>query len=89
MRESNLPFLRLMGFCSVWQRIEGRYQSSPYGRAGVILLFAPVLGYIQQYGWRHCLYQRVSRIICSAGGRPAALGGMSDGQHWGMICGAL
>ncbi|HIH8230917.1 TPA: sterol desaturase family protein, partial [Escherichia coli] len=29
MRESNLPFLRLMGFCSFGKAIEGRYQSSP------------------------------------------------------------
>lgn len=52
MRESNLPFLRLMGFCSFGKAIEGRYQSSPWAvGAGVILLFMLVLGYIQQYGY--------------------------------------
>lgn len=52
MRESNLPFLRLMGFRSFGKAIERRYQSSPWAvGAGVILLFMLVLGYIQQYGY--------------------------------------
>lgn len=87
MRESNLPFLRLMGFCSFGKAIEGRYQSSPWAvGAGVILLFMLVLGYIQQYGYGIEFItseQAVLFVLLAAGS--VALGGMSDGQHWGMI----
>ena len=87
MRESNLPFLRLMGFRSFGKAIERRYQSSPWAvGAGVILLFMLVLGYIQQYGYGIEFItseQAVLFVLLVAGS--VALGGMSDGQRWGMI----
>ncbi|SYS12580.1 Uncharacterised protein [Klebsiella pneumoniae] len=76
-----------MGFCSFGKAIEGRYQSSTWAvGAGVILLFMLVLGYIQQYGYGIEFItseQAVLFVLLAAGS--VALGGMSDGQHWGMI----
>ncbi|MCZ5371421.1 fatty acid hydroxylase, partial [Escherichia coli] len=54
--------------------------------AGVILLFMLLLGYIQQYvyGIEFITREQAVLFVLLAAGS-FALGGMSDGQHWGMI----
>ncbi|WDC32656.1 sterol desaturase family protein [Escherichia albertii] len=87
MRESNLPFLRLIGLRSFGQVIERQYQSSPWAvGGGVILLFMLVLGYIQQYGYaiEFITREQVVLFLLLVVGS-VALGGISDGQRWGMI----
>lgn len=86
MRESNLPFLRLLGVQGVGALSPRRFSCSPAViAAGALLLFSLVLGYIQLYEYRLdsvTLEQALLFTLLAAGS--VALGGVSDGQRWGI-----
>ncbi|WP_436857555.1 sterol desaturase family protein [Citrobacter tructae] len=91
MRESNLPFLRLTGLSPTDKPRESRYDSSSLVIVmGALLLFALVLGYIQLYGYgidNVTAEQTLLFLLLVAGS--VALGGVSDGQRWGVAAWCL
>lgn len=91
MRESNLPFLRLTGLSQTDKPRERRYDSSSLVIVmGALLLFALVLGYIQLYGYgidNVTAEQTLLFLLLVAGS--VALGGVSDGQRWGVAAWCL
>lgn len=91
MRESNLPFLRLTGLSQTDRPRERRYDSSSLVIVmGALLLFALVLGYIQLYGYgidNVTAEQTLLFLLLVAGS--VALGGVSDGQRWGVAAWCL
>lgn len=86
MRESNLPFLRLINAAHPDIMDARRFHCpSLMIVAGALLLFALVAGYIQLYGYaiNDMSVQQASLFILLVAGS-VALGGVSDGQYWGV-----
>lgn len=91
MRESNLPFLRLAGVLRNESITKRRFISMSWMiMLGAVLLFALVLGYIQLYGYdieNVTAEQALLFFLLAAGS--VALGGVSDGQYWGVVAWCL
>ncbi|WP_339025734.1 sterol desaturase family protein [Leclercia pneumoniae] len=87
LRESNLPFLRMVGVRKTRAQPPRRFNASAtIVIAGALLLFGLVLGYIQLYGYdieRVTTQQTALFLLLAAGS--IALGGISDGQRWGVV----
>lgn len=86
LRESNLPFLRMVGVKKKNAPPIRRYTASAASViSGAILLFGLVLGYIQRYGYdiAQVTTQQTTLFLVLAAGA-IALGGISDGRRWGV-----
>lgn len=87
MRESNLPFLRLLGVARR-DKIRARqfYSVQWMIVTGALLLFALVLGYIARYGYGiNAMTSEQALLFALLAAGSVALGGISDGQRWGVI----
>lgn len=87
MQESNLPFLQMAGILKTVRLRHRQFDCSILMTGvGAILLFALVLGYIQRYGYsidNVGAAQSLLFILLAAGS--VALGGISEGQRWGVM----
>jgi len=86
LRESNQPFLRLLGLSTTTATSKREHYPLSILISGALLLFVLVAGYIHRYGYDITdisLPQFVFFVLLAAGS--VALGGISDGRRWGII----
>jgi len=85
--DSNRPFWRLLKKGASASAARRQYYASAWMLvSGAMLLFALVLGYIQRYGYGYhdITLTQIALFMLLAGGS-IALGGISQGQHWGVF----
>jgi len=85
--DSNRPFWRLLNKGTSSTIASRQYDVSAWMLvSGAMLLFALVLGYIQLYGYGYqdITFTQAALFILLAGGS-IALGGISQGQRWGVF----